>query len=80
MLTARASTLLALTLVGGAHAATAQILLHEIPNHLGGNGVESEKPGEFLKCPHGAWLDSKGDLYVSEVQADARLQKFVRQR
>lgn len=45
-----------------------------------GGGKESEKPGEFLKCPHGLWLDSKGDLYVSEVQADARLQKFVRQR
>ena len=44
-----------------------------------GSGVESEKPGEFVKCPHGIWLDSKGDLYVSEVQADARLQKFVRQ-
>ena len=44
-----------------------------------GGGVESEKPGEFVKCPHGIWLDSKGDLYVSEVQADARLQKFVRQ-
>jgi DNA-binding beta-propeller fold protein YncE len=44
-----------------------------------GNGVESDKPGEFRKCPHGIWLDSRGDLYVSEVQADARLQKFIRQ-
>ena len=45
-----------------------------------GGGVESDKPGEFKKCPHGIWLDSHGDLYVSEVQADARLQKFVRQK
>lgn len=44
-----------------------------------GRLVESDKPGEFKKCPHGIWLDSQGDLYVSEVQADARLQKFIRQ-
>ncbi|MGA1194978.1 MAG: peptidyl-alpha-hydroxyglycine alpha-amidating lyase family protein [Candidatus Latescibacterota bacterium] len=44
-----------------------------------GRGVESDKPGEFKKCPHGIWLDSRGDLYVSEVQVDAQLQKFVRQ-
>ena len=40
----------------------------------------STVPGEFLACPHGIWLDSHGDLYVGEVQADARLQKFIRQR
>lgn len=45
-----------------------------------GRGVESDKPGEFKKCPHGIWLDSLGDLYVSEVQVDAQLQKFIRQR
>ena len=44
-----------------------------------GGGVSSDKPCEFLACPHGIWSDSRGDLYVSEVQADARLQKFVRQ-
>ncbi len=43
-----------------------------------GGGVESTKPGEFVKCPHGIWLDSDKSIYVSEVQADARLQKFVR--
>lgn len=37
-------------------------------------------PGEFLACPHGIWLDSQGDIYVGEVQADARLQKYIRQR
>lgn len=40
----------------------------------------STAPGEFLACPHGIWCDSRGDIYVGEVQADARLQKFIRQR
>lgn len=40
----------------------------------------STVPGEFLACPHGIWCDSRGDVYVGEVQADARLQKFIRQR
>ena len=40
----------------------------------------STVPGEFFACPHGIWLDSHGDMYVGEVQADARLQKYVRQR
>ena len=39
----------------------------------------STVPGEFFACPHGIWLDSHGDIYVGEVQADARLQKFIRQ-
>lgn len=39
----------------------------------------STVPGEFLACPHGIWVDSHGDVYVGEVQADARLQKFIRQ-
>lgn len=43
-----------------------------------GGGEPSTKPGEFVKCPHGIWLDSDKSIYVSEVQADARLQKFVR--
>lgn len=40
----------------------------------------STVPGEFLACPHGIWVDSHGDIYVGEVQADARLQKYIRQR
>ncbi len=40
----------------------------------------STVPGEFFACPHGIWLDSHGDMYVGEVQADARLQKYVRQK
>ncbi|NJN81506.1 MAG: hypothetical protein HC802_03975 [Caldilineaceae bacterium] len=43
-----------------------------------GGRRKSEKPGEFVACPHGIWVDSHGDLYVGEVQADARLQKFTR--
>ena len=45
---------------------------------------ESERgstvPGEFFACPHGIWVDSHDDLYVGEVQADGRLQKFIRQK
>ena len=40
----------------------------------------SEVSGEFFGCPHGGGVDSRGDIYVSEVQADGRLQKFIRQR
>lgn len=45
----------------------------------GGRRV-SDQPGEFVACPHGIWTDSRGDLYVGEVQADGRLQKYIRQR
>ena len=45
-----------------------------------GNKRGSEVPGEFYACPHGIWGDSHGDLYVGEVQADGRLQKFIRQK
>ena len=43
-----------------------------------GGGVKSNKPGEFTACPHGIWADSRGDLYVGEVQDDGRLHKYVR--
>ena len=42
------------------------------------DGEESKIPGKFLAGPHGLWMDSHNDLYVSEVQADGRLQKFIR--
>ncbi len=45
-----------------------------------GCGERVDRPGEFLGCPHGIWTDSRGDLYVSEVQTDGRFQKFVRSR
>jgi sugar lactone lactonase YvrE len=43
-----------------------------------GGQRKSDLPGEFRACPHGIWRDSHGDLYVGEVQTDARLQKFIR--
>ena len=44
-----------------------------------GGGRESNVPGEFRGGPHGIWVDSHRDLYVSEVQTDGRLQKYIRQ-
>ena len=44
-----------------------------------GGARPSSKPGEFLACPHGIWSDSRGDLYVGQVQVDGQLQKFIRQ-
>jgi streptogramin lyase len=44
-----------------------------------GGGQESDEPGAFLGYPHGIWVDGHGDLYVSEVGVDGRLQKFARQ-
>lgn len=43
-----------------------------------GGGKPSEKPREFLGGPHGIWVDEQGNLYVSEVLVNERLQKFVR--
>jgi DNA-binding beta-propeller fold protein YncE len=40
-------------------------------------GEESRKPGQFV-APHGVWTDSRGDLYVGEVLAGQRIQKFAR--
>ena len=44
-----------------------------------GLGKRTDTPGEFNGCPHGIWTDSLGDLYISEVQTDGRVQKFKRQ-
>ena len=52
-------------------------LERELLSQWGGR-EKSEKPGEFIAYPHGIWGDSRGDLYVGEVQANGRLQKFVR--
>ena len=58
----------------------------EVQHRFGGHGLE---PGNFY-APHGIWADSRGDLYVSEVNYSAGgrqglipldghvLQKFVR--
>jgi len=51
----------------------------ELITRWGGGKQKSEVSGEFFGGPHGIWMDSHGDLYVSEVGVDGRLQKFVRQ-
>ena len=40
-------------------------------------GESSHAPGQFV-APHGVWTDSHGDLYVCEVRAGQRVQKFRR--
>ena len=60
---------------------TQQVSIYDMNGELlskWGGASPSEKPGEFLACPHGIWIDSKGDLYVGQVQADGQLQKFKR--
>lgn len=41
-------------------------------------GEYGTAPGQFVGSPHGIWFDSRGDLYIIEVEADNRMQKFVR--
>jgi sugar lactone lactonase YvrE len=43
-----------------------------------GGNRQSKKPGEFFGAPHGICADSEGNLYVTEVLVDGRIQKFVR--
>lgn len=45
---------------------------------IGRWGEKGTSPGKFSDSPHGIWIDSKGDIYVSEVIAEKRLQKFER--
>jgi sugar lactone lactonase YvrE len=40
-------------------------------------GTPSREPGQLLK-PHAIWGDSRGDLWVAEVEDGARIQKFRR--
>lgn len=51
----------------------------ELITEWGGNR-SSNRAGEFLGWPHGIWVDSRGDLYVSEVNTENRIQKFACQR
>lgn len=58
-----------------------QVSIYDFDHNLlaqWGGRAPSEKPGEFRAAPHGIWADSRGDLYVGEVQTDGHLQKFVR--
>ena len=42
-------------------------------------GDMGPEPGQFAQCPHSVCVDSRGDLYVSEVPfVNSRLQKFER--
>lgn len=41
-------------------------------------GEPGDAPGQFVGSPHGLWIDSRGDLYIIEVEADNRVQKFSR--
>ena len=41
-------------------------------------GEKGTAPGQFSDSPHGIWIDSHGDLYVSEVISEKRFQKFAR--
>jgi streptogramin lyase len=43
-----------------------------------GGQVKSDQPGLFGGCPHGVWVDGHNDLYVTEVQIDGKLHKYVR--
>ena len=42
-------------------------------------GESSHEAGEFV-APHGIAIDSHGDIYIGEVLAGQRVQKFIRQR
>jgi sugar lactone lactonase YvrE len=41
-------------------------------------GEHGEEQGQFSAGPHSGWVDSRGDLYVGEVVAHNRFQKFRR--
>ena len=41
-------------------------------------GTAGDEPDEFAGCPHGIWGDSNGDFYVTSVQANGEIKKFVR--
>ena len=41
-------------------------------------GSKGPGPNQFTDAPHSIWADSRGDIYVSEVVAHNKLQKYVR--
>jgi hypothetical protein len=45
-------------------------------NRLGATGASGGGPGEFLDCPHSLCVSPAGDIYVSEVITQNRLQKY----
>jgi sugar lactone lactonase YvrE len=42
-------------------------------------GSKGDGDEQFTDAPHSIWADSRGDLYVSEVVAHNKLQKYIRQ-
>ncbi|HEX5415481.1 MAG TPA: peptidyl-alpha-hydroxyglycine alpha-amidating lyase family protein [Chloroflexota bacterium] len=42
-------------------------------------GSPGDQPDQFTDSPHSIWVDSRGDIYVSEVLGHNKLKKFVRQ-
>jgi DNA-binding beta-propeller fold protein YncE len=41
-------------------------------------GSKGPGPDQFTDAPHSIWVDSHGDIYVSEVVAENKLQKYTR--
>jgi sugar lactone lactonase YvrE len=41
-------------------------------------GSKGPGPDQFTDSPHSIWADSRGDIYVGEVVAENKLQKYVR--
>ena len=35
-------------------------------------------PGQFMRGPHGGWMEADGSLYVAETSVNNRLQKVAR--
>ena len=42
-------------------------------------GSHGERDDQFTDAPHAIWVDSRGDIYVTEVVAANKIQKFIRQ-
>ena len=45
---------------------------------LGRWGEWGDGPGQFIRGPHGGWMDAEGSLYIAEAGFNNRLQKFAR--
>lgn len=41
-------------------------------------GSKGDGPTQFTDAPHSIWVDSRGDIYVSEVTGQNKLQKYSR--